>query len=75
MREDGTLEEIFVGRNMYIKIPVGELDDEKMENDRAEAIAANYELSKMQLDQCPYDSKHFGLCQLIFVANPPSHTL
>lgn len=75
MRADGTLAEIFVGRNEFIKIPVGELDDEKMENDRAGAISSKYELSKMQLDQCPYDSKHFGLCQLVFIVIPASHTL
>lgn len=75
MRADGTLVEIFVGRNKFIKIPINELDDEKMERDRAGAISYKYGLSRMQLDQCPYNSKHFGLCQLVFVIIPASHIL
>jgi hypothetical protein len=75
MRADGTLAEIFVGRNKFIKIPINELDDEKMERDRAGAISFKYGLSRMQLDQCPYNSKHFGLCQLVFVIIPASHIL
>lgn len=50
-------------------------DPADLDEQRAAALAAFYDFPQLQIDQCPYESEHYGLCQLVFLLFPSSHSL
>ena len=71
----GNLDRILAGIDPKVKIPLTEDDPADLDEQRAAALAGFFDFPQLQIDQCPYESDHYGLCQLVFLLFPSSHIL